>query len=448
MNVLLLSGLIAVLGAGADHARAAADPSATVADLAAADTTAPDTAAVDTTAATRPQALRMFVDCQDCIRADLEFFRGDITFVDHVRDRAKAQVHVLITSHSTGGGGDALTLTFIGRESFAALDDTLRYDARPAEAAAVTRAAVSQLLKLGLMRYLARTAAAPSVGITFAVAAGSGGAKPAVVDRWKNWVFRTSINAYLNGQTSYSNSSVYFSQSVNRVTLASKIGLSVNGSYNENRFDIGNGAEIVSISRSRGANARYVMSLAGHWSTAFSVSSRSSTYDNHALLLTAGPALEYNLFPYIESTRRQLRFQYRISYRRADYKAETIFDKSTEDLGREGIEVVLDTREPWGSTQVSVEGDHYLHDFRKNRLQASGSISLNVVQGLSLNISGYAARPRDQLSLAKQAATQEEILLQRRQLATQFEYYVSLGVSYTFGSIYNNIVNARFGSGA
>ena len=81
------------------------------------------------------------------------------------------------------------------------------------------------------------------------------------------------------------------------------------------------------------------------------------------------------------------------------------------------------------------------------RTLSSGSVSLNVVQGLSVRISGYAARPRDQLSLAKQAATQEQILLQRRQLATQFEYFVSLGVSYTFGSIFNNVVNSRFGSG-
>ncbi len=428
-----MATLIAALGTGTDSTYAAADSSA---------------AAADPATASPPRALRVFVDCQECDQADLEFFRGDITFVDHVRDRAEAHVHVLITSHSTGGGGDALTLTFIGREAFAALDDTLRYDARVAEATAVTRAAISRLLKLGLMRYVARTGAAPRIGISYTGAENAtGGAKAPAVDRWNNWVFRTSVNGYFNGQTSYSNSSLYFSQSAGRVTLASKIGVSVNGSYNENRFDIGNGTEIVSLSRSRGVSGRYVRSLAGHWSAALRAGASTSTYDNSRRLVTAGPGLEYNLFPYTESTRRQLRFEYRVSYRRAEYIEETIFDKTRENLGREGIEIVLDTREAWGSTQVSVEGDHYLHDFSKNRLQASGSISLNVVQGLSVSISGYAARPRDQLSLAKQAATQEEILLQRRQLATQFEYFVSLGVSYTFGSIYNSIVNARFGSG-
>lgn len=433
MSALLLAMLFGVLAPGADSTSTSPVPSVPLAD---------------TTTATRSNALRVFVDCQECATADLDFFRGDITFVDHVRDRAEAQVHVLITSNSTGGGGDAFTLTFIGRGGFAAMADTLRHDARSGEASAVTRTALSQLMKLGLMRYVARTTTAHRIGIKDAgVAAAGADAKVPAVDRWDNWVFRTRLNGYFNGQTSYSNTSLYFSQSAGRVTLASKFGVSVNGSYNESRFDLGSGTEVVSISRSRGASGRYVWSLAGHWSAALRSGVSASTYDNNRLLVSAGPGLEYNLFPYTESTRRQLRFQYSLSYRHADYVVETIFDKTRESLLREGIEVVLDMREPWGSTALSVEGEHYLHDFGKNRLRASGSVSLNVVQGLSIDISGYAARPRDQLSLAKAAATQEEILLRRRQLATQFEYFVSVGVTYTFGSIFNSIVNTRFGSG-
>lgn len=37
-------------------------------------------------------------------------------------------------------------------------------------------------------------------------------------------------------------------------------------------------------------------------------------------------------------------------------------------------------------------------------------------------------------------------MLRRRQaLATDYEYELSIGISYTFGSIFNNIVNPRFG---
>jgi hypothetical protein len=43
-------------------------------------------------------------------------------------------------------------------------------------------------------------------------------------------------------------------------------------------------------------------------------------------------------------------------------------------------------------------------------------------------------------------ASYEDILLMRKQLATSFEYYFYVGLSYTFGSIYSNVVNPRFGT--
>jgi hypothetical protein len=36
--------------------------------------------------------------------------------------------------------------------------------------------------------------------------------------------------------------------------------------------------------------------------------------------------------------------------------------------------------------------------------------------------------------------------VRQRQLATSYSYSVYFGVSYTFGSIFNNVVNPRFGS--
>ncbi len=50
----------------------------------------------------------------------------------------------------------------------------------------------------------------------------------------------------------------------------------------------------------------------------------------------------------------------------------------------------------------------------------------------------------DKLSLPMKDATEEEILLDIRQLATQYDYFASIGLRYTFGSIYSNVVNSRF----
>jgi hypothetical protein len=46
--------------------------------------------------------------------------------------------------------------------------------------------------------------------------------------------------------------------------------------------------------------------------------------------------------------------------------------------------------------------------------------------------------------LPKQGATTEEILLRLRQLETNYSYSVSMGLTYSFGSIYTSILNPRF----
>jgi hypothetical protein len=52
---------------------------------------------------------------------------------------------------------------------------------------------------------------------------------------------------------------------------------------------------------------------------------------------------------------------------------------------------------------------------------------------------------RDQIGLRREEATSEEGLVNQRQLATSYRYFIFFGVSYTFGSIFSPIVNPRFG---
>jgi hypothetical protein len=115
-------------------------------------------------------------------------------------------------------------------------------------------------------------------------------------------------------------------------------------------------------------------------------------------------------------------------------------------LLRAQLSVALELKEIWGSVAVTVEGSQYVHDLDKHRIQLSVETSLSLVEELSFDVSGNVSLVHDQLSLAKSNASRDEVLLQRRQLATQYQYYTSVGLSYTFGSIYNNIVNPRFGS--
>jgi len=400
--------------------------------------------APDSLPAAQAQAVRLFFDCGDCGSDYTDYVRDQLAFVNHVRDRNEADVHALVTSQTTGGGGYEVTVTLIGRGRFAGVDDTLRFATRAEATDAEIRRVLVQYLGLGLMRYVAHTPLAERIALRDA---GRAAATPVPVkDRWNSWVYSTSVNGYFNGQSTTRYISSWGSVSADRVTLQSKFSLSVSASYNESRFELSGGQHLLSVSRSRSAGTSFIRGLGDHWSAKVRASAYASTYDNMDLNASAGPAIEYNLFPYSESTRRQLRFDYSVNFHYADYQQETIYFETSERLVREGLEIILDSKEPWGSSQISLEAQNYLHDFGKNRLEASGSISLRLLKGLSLKLSGNAQRVRDQLSLPAGGATDEEILLQRKQLATEYQYYANVGLTYTFGSIYNNVVNARFGS--
>ncbi len=63
---------------------------------------------------------------------------------------------------------------------------------------------------------------------------------------------------------------------------------------------------------------------------------------------------------------------------------------------------------------------------------------------MQFNLFGSIARIKDQIFLPKEGATDEEILVRRRALGTDYRYFMNVSLSYTFGSIFNNIVNPRF----
>jgi len=94
-----------------------------------------------------------------------------------------------------------------------------------------------------------------------------------------------------------------------------------------------------------------------------------------------------------------------------------------------------------------LSGGSYLDDWSQNRVTLFGSLNIRVVKGLQANFFGSYGRLRDQLYLPKEGATDEEVLLRLKQLQTSYRYFASVGLSYTFGSIFNNIVNPRFGGG-
>lgn len=52
---------------------------------------------------TQTAQLKVFLDCTTNCYED--FLRSEVIFVDYVRDRTEAEIHLLVTSAQTGSGG-------------------------------------------------------------------------------------------------------------------------------------------------------------------------------------------------------------------------------------------------------------------------------------------------------------------------------------------------------
>jgi hypothetical protein len=381
-------------------------------------------------------APKVFVDCNYC---DMDFIRTEITFVNHVRDRKDAHVHVLITEQTTGSGGTEYTLRFIGQEQFKGVDNELRYVSGKTDTAAEIRSGLVGILKLGLVSYAGKTPIASRLSVSFQEKT-----KPtSVQDKWNFWVFSISGRAYFNGEQLSRYYSLNGSFSANRITPGFKFRTSYSATRNTDRFTFGD-TSIVSTSKNHNFFLLAVKSISNHWSVGGGLNAYSSTYSNVKFAIKPAPAIEYNFFPYSESTRRQLRVLWKPGYHSFKYREETIYDKTSERLWGQSFSVALELKEKWGTVTNSFEAFHYFNDLAKNHLQTWSELSLRLYKGLSLSLYGSFSRIRDQLSLPKGEASLEEVLLRRTQLATSYSYYGQIGLSYTFGSIFSNVVNPRF----
>jgi hypothetical protein len=390
--------------------------------------------------------LRVYLDCQSY--CDEPYIKKEIPFVNYVNDRFQANVYIMINSQPTGSGGREYKLQFAGQESFKNVNDTLSYIRQATATDDEDRRLAVQTIKLGLVKYLARTLIGKDLQISYTAPAEgkTDSIKISEKDRWNSWVISLRLNGYLNGDRNYSSNSFSTGASASRITEEHKTTSSF--SYNENRNRFGVGEEAFKYTnRNYSASNTTVWSLNDHLSAGGYVTGQRSDYANYDAYISVSPALEYNLFPYKESTNHYVGFMYKAGPKYFDYKEETIFLQMNELRFQESISLDVSFNQKWGQISGSASFGHYFHDFSKNNLSFSGYTDLRLVKGLSLNFGGYYAFQRDQLNIIKGDITNEDLLTRRRQLNSNYSFYTSFGLRYRFGSLFNNVVNPRFEGG-
>jgi hypothetical protein len=381
----------------------------------------------------------VFIDWEG---ADFDFIQKTIDFIEYAEDSGEVQINVRVTSTETETGGTEYTVLFTGQGDYEGDNDELRFSASQDKPENERQKELVDLIKMGLMRYVGKTPLSSRIAISL-----MDKVEPtAVEDKWNFWVFSLSSDVYFSGEESYKMGMCSGSFSAIRITPELKIRLSMSAFFEKSDFTIED--EVYkSESDSQNITGLIVKSISDHWSVGAYFSALSSTYSNIKLSLNPAPAIEYNVFPYSESTSRQFRILYRLNYKSVRYREETIYEKTYENLWQQALSVTFELKKNWGTVSTSLVGSNYFHAFSKNRFQLNGELSLRLIKGLNVNIYGRYSRIRDQLSLPREGLSIEEVLLQQKQLATSYTYYLSVGLSYTFGSLKSKVVNPRFGTG-
>jgi hypothetical protein len=395
-------------------------------------------------------AVRVFLDCPPFTRAcDFDFIRTELGWVTWVRDRFDADVLLLVTTLRAANGGQEFTVSFLGQKRFAGRVDTLRHSSLPNDPDDRQRRDLVRTFALGLAPLAARTPVRPLLSVTFQAPRGLGGGRTSpqsVRDPWNFWLFRTSVNGFVNGEQLQRFANGFASVTANRITANTKITTGVSADVNTQRFTLSDGSIFTNTLRGYGLNALVTRGLGPHWSLGGKIVGQYSDFFNYDANLRVAPAIEYNFFPYAQATRRQLTVLYAPGVSRFDYQEVTIFGRAAETRPDHLLIIATNARQPWGSVNVTATGTQFLDNPRQNNLQLRGQVDLRLGRGLSINVGGSASRVRDQIYLPRGTLSDDQILVRRRALATGYRYFANVGLSYTFGSIYNTVVNPRFQS--
>jgi hypothetical protein len=383
---------------------------------------------------------KLFLNCTRT-RCYEEFLKPELSFFEFVRDMNQADIQIMFQNQTTGAGGKTYFVYFLGQKQLEAINDTITFVTKQTDTEDIIRKQMLQTIKRGLVKYLINNEVFNQITINYPKKKESESTQ--IKDKWNFWVFNTSLNGNANGESNRRNLNLSGNFRVSRTTEDNKF--SFNSYYNQRV----NGVKVDTVLNrvkvfDYGFNGIYVKTFSDHWSLGGFYRGFHSIYQNIDFSQSLAPALEYSIFPFKEFNHRQLRCIYQSGVRNLDYIESTIFDKTRQTLPYHQLTGIFGVTEPWGSFSAELNGYQYLHDLEKYRMSFELDVNWRLVEGLFLRFYGYASQVRNQISLAKAQGESSQILLGGRQLPTTFNYSTSFGLSYTFGSINNSIVNPRF----
>ena len=388
----------------------------------------------------RNDAPKVFLVCDYC---DQNYYKNEITFLNFVRDRRLADIVILLRTINTGNGGTEFTLEFSGENNFKDITTTEKFNAIPNQSNGEIREGIRDAIKKGVLPYLLKSNLASKINYSITGLENTANADQ-VKDKWNLWLFSISGNLSGSGQAYSKQFDMFSNFNTNRTSQKNRFETGFFQYGNFQKYTVNDSTSISAFVNNIGAYSFDAITLGKHAAVGYFATYFASTVQNLKNSTSLYPSIEYNVFPYDDATKRRLTLNYRIGARYVDFFTPTYLDKLYEWYFLHSLVVSYRQVEKWGSLNCDIGSFQYFHKQKFYRVNISPNVSLNVAKGLNINLGGNFSVVNDQYFLRKEEVSQEAILLGQAQLKSNFSYFFYSGLSYNFGSIYNNVVNVRF----
>lgn len=381
--------------------------------------------------------LKVYIDENDL---DFNYLRDEIDFVDFVNDPLAADVQIIIVEEQTGSGGSNYSIRFSGKTFKNIEGFTLNVPVISDETQHNIRELLTNSIIKGLMPFFNETTTSNKYKLKLEKSSATGSGNESLTDKWKNWVFRVTSSGGFNLEESKSGYNYTFRLTGDKVTDKIKLN---NYLYFNNQVVNYNNLDYVYRYNYKYAFTKGVYSLSDHWSAGLTLFSIQSSYYNKQFSFAGLGAFEYNIFPWDESNEHILSIAYSIGYETMHFYKENYRGNRNENMPLHRLYVTGTNIQPWGKISVSLTGSEYLSDLSLYNISFSADLSFHIIKGLSLTMSAEALSIHDQIYIPKDTYSTEQIISGATKLPTSYELRGSVGITYQFGSIYNNIVNRR-----
>ena len=379
------------------------------------------------------EKIKAYIDC----RCDENYLKQETSFLEYVRDQDLADVEIFIRDERNPTGSRSFEITIDGNNSFKDISSSATAVGYSNDTSSTLRDKLLNKLKVALVPFLEKANYNLKLNIE------SNFEDSTSLDvKWKNWVFELS-GSYNNDKEESRKTNRYEVEfEIDKLTEDWRIGMEISRNESNRKF-YSDDNEYTSNRKTTSFRGRVVRSISDHFSAGVFFGAYQNTYENIHFNRYLAPAIEYSLYPYKDVLSKEITLAYRIGAGKRNYIEETIYGYTEQKLTSQTLSLNIRFRQKWGNISSYINGTQFLNDGTKKRFSLRSDLDIRVFEGLAVRLSGNINLIREQYSLAAGNTSVEDLLLQQRQIATDYRTNFSIGLSYTFGSIYNSIINTR-----